>query len=108
MTYIAAARISDVAPGTMKSMVVEGKKILLAHVDGAFYAMQQKCPHLGANLCKGKLNGKVVTCWLHGASFDVTDGTVVNPAKLLIFTMNPKGPATYPVKVENGEVLIGV
>ena len=100
--------MADVAPGTMKGVEVEGKKILLANVDGTFYAIQRKCPHMGFDLCKGKLDGAAVTCRMHKATFDLKTGEALEKAKLLVFKTQPKPATTYPVKVEGGEVMIGV
>jgi nitrite reductase/ring-hydroxylating ferredoxin subunit len=72
MAYHPVAKTAELKPGTMKPVTANGKKVLLANVDGAFYAMQQKCPHLGANLCRGRLAGKTITCPLHSATFDIT------------------------------------
>lgn len=107
MTF-AAGSTSDLAPGTMKAVEVEGEAILLANVDGAFYAIQRKCPHMGFDLCKGTLHGSQVTCRMHGASFDLRTGEAVEKAKLLVFKTQPKPAKTYPVKIEGDRVIIGV
>jgi nitrite reductase/ring-hydroxylating ferredoxin subunit len=108
MNFVAAAKTSDIAPGTMKAVSAGGKQVLLANVDGAFYAMQKNCPHLGFNLCKGKLHGAVVTCALHGAGFDLKTGGAVDPANLILFKVKTKNAATYPTKVDGDQVLIAV
>jgi nitrite reductase/ring-hydroxylating ferredoxin subunit len=108
MNYVIAARSADIAPGQMKPVTVEGKKLLVANVGGAFYALAQKCPHLGGNLCKGTLDGATVTCPLHGAKFDVKTGEALGPAKILFLKMNTKGATPFPVKIEGGQVMIGV
>jgi nitrite reductase/ring-hydroxylating ferredoxin subunit len=108
MTYHSVAKTSDLQPGAMKAVTAAGKKILLANVDGAFFAMQQKCPHLGGNLCKGKLIGKTVTCPLHAATFDLTDGHVVAVAHLLFLKFKTKQAATFPVKIDGDAVLVDV
>jgi nitrite reductase/ring-hydroxylating ferredoxin subunit len=106
MTYHTAAKINDVAPGSMKAVVANGKKILLANVGGAFFAMQQKCPHLGGNLCKGKLVDKTVTCPLHSATFDLATGEVLEGAHLLFLKFRTKAAAIFPVKIEGDTVLV--
>jgi nitrite reductase/ring-hydroxylating ferredoxin subunit len=106
MTYHPAAKTVELQPGAMKSVTVDGKKLLLANVDGSFYAMQQKCPHLGANLTRGKLNGRNVTCPFHAATFDVTTGEVVAAAHVLMLKFKTKQAATYPVRVDGDSVLI--
>ncbi len=106
MTYHPVAKIAELRPGAMKSVTAGGKKVLLANVDGGFHAMQQKCPHLGANLCRGKLEGKTVTCPLHSATFDVTTGQVVAVAHLLFLKFKTKQAAVFPVKIDGDTVLV--
>ena len=106
MTYQPVAKTTDIPSGTMKSVVAGGKKLLLANVDGAFYAMQQRCPHLGGNLSRGKLQGKTVTCPLHKATFDLASGEVIDVAHLLFLKFKTKQAATYPVKIDGDAVMV--
>jgi nitrite reductase/ring-hydroxylating ferredoxin subunit len=69
--------IKDVPPGKMRPVVVEEKEILIANSDGKVYALCDRCSHMNAPLSMGTLNGKVVTCAMHGARFDVTTGKKV-------------------------------
>ena len=108
MIEVAVAKTSDFSPGTMKAVDAGGKQILLANVGGSFFAIQRKCPHLGFNLCKGKLNDHVVTCPLHHAGFDVRDGSAVDPANLLIVKIKTKNAEAFPVKVADGQVFVSV
>jgi len=70
-------KINDITDGTMKQVHVQDKDIMLAHVDGKFYAADGRCPHMHAYLSKGTLNGTIVTCPLHGSQFDLKTGKVV-------------------------------
>ena len=108
MNYVACAATSDLASGSLTPVEVGGKKLLLANADGMIYAMQRKCPHLGFDLCKGHIEGKTVVCRMHDAAFDLASGEPVAKAKILFLKMQPKCAVTYPVKVENGQVLVGV
>ncbi len=105
MTYHPVAKTTDIQPGTMMAVVAGGKKLLLANVDGAFRAIQQKCPHLGGNLCRGKLHGNTVTCPLHKATFDLTSGQVVEGAHLAFLQFKTKPATTYPVRIDGVSLL---
>jgi nitrite reductase/ring-hydroxylating ferredoxin subunit len=96
-----AAATSEVPNGSMKQVSVGGMDVMLANVNGTFYALSNKCTHAGGPLAKGKLDGFVVQCPLHGSKFDVRTGAVVGP------------PAQIPervfgVKVEGKDVLVNV
>ena len=108
MTDLAVAKTGDIAPGTMKAVDAGGKQILLANVGGSFFAIQRKCPHMGFNLCKGKLHAHVVTCPLHRAGFDVRDGSAVDPANMLIVKIKTKNAEAFPVKIEGEQVFVSV
>jgi nitrite reductase/ring-hydroxylating ferredoxin subunit len=75
--FIDTSDIKDIPPGEMKHVEVEEKEILLANPDGKVYALCDRCSHMNAPLSMGTLNGKVVTCPMHGARFDVTTGEKV-------------------------------
>lgn len=108
MTLAATGLNADLPPGTMHGAEVDGKGVLVANVGGTLYAMARKCPHMGADLCKGKLEGSRVTCRMHGASYDLKTGEAVEKAKLLFFKTTPKPAKTYPVKVADGAIMIEV
>ncbi len=67
--YREIAKTGDISPGNMKGIKTDGKDIIIANVSGEYYAAEGHCPHMKANLAKGKLNGSIVTCPLHGSQF---------------------------------------
>ncbi len=75
--FVNVADVNDVPAGKMKHIEVGEKEILLANPDGKVYALCDRCSHMNAPLSMGNLNGKVVTCAMHGARFDVTTGKKV-------------------------------
>lgn len=74
---------SDVAPGTTRRVVVDGKEILICNVEGTFYAIDDICSHDGGSLDQGDLEGDRIMCPRHGAYFDVKTGAALTlPAVL--------------------------
>src|SRR5918996_1514250 len=71
------ADVNGVPEGKMKHVGVGKEELLLANSDGKVYALCDRCSHMNAPLSMGTLNGKVVTCTMHGARFDVTTGKKV-------------------------------
>ena len=109
------ANINDLTEGSMKRFQVEGMDILIARIEGKYYAAQNKCPHLGGDLSKGKLEGTVITCPRHGSQFDLTDGSVVRWLKGagLISTIaktlkSPQKLTTYNTKVDGQDIMVEV
>ena len=76
--FVAVAAVADIPDGAMKCVAVDRTRILLAHVDGRFYAVSDICGHRNAPLSRGKLAGAVVECPLHFAQFDVRTGRLVD------------------------------
>jgi len=72
--FVPVTRASGLAPGVMTWAVVDRERVLIANVDGAFYALQDACGHRQAPLSKGTLEGYVIECPLHFATFDVRTG----------------------------------
>jgi nitrite reductase/ring-hydroxylating ferredoxin subunit len=75
--FVEAAKINEIPSGNMKHVEINGKEILLANVNGNFYALEDRCAHMNAPLSMGNLAGNTVTCPFHGARFDITSGKKV-------------------------------
>jgi nitrite reductase/ring-hydroxylating ferredoxin subunit len=72
--FIDVSEMDDVPAGKMKHVEMKEEELLLANSDGKVHALCDRCSHMNAPLSMGTLNGKIVTCPLHGARFDVTTG----------------------------------
>jgi 3-phenylpropionate/trans-cinnamate dioxygenase ferredoxin subunit len=95
------AKVSEVAPGTTKRVVVDGAGILLCNVSGTLYAIEDVCTHDGGPLDQGELEGACVICPRHGAAFDVTTGAALTlPAVMPV--------QTYAIRTQGDEVYVDV
>ncbi len=106
MEYVKIAEVTDVLPGEKKKFTLNNKTVLLANVDGAFYALDNRCPHMGGSLSGGDLEGGTLTCPRHGAKFDVRTGKSVGNAKLAFVSVKVSDATTFPVKVEGNDILV--
>ena len=70
------ADIADIPEGGNKSFQVSGQDILICHTRGEFFAVENRCSHAMSKLEGGRLRVYRLTCPLHGAAFDVRDGSV--------------------------------
>lgn len=78
----------------------DGLEIALFNVAGQVYAVDNACPHAGAALCNGRLNGHLVQCPAHGLRFDLRTGAMPSNPGLRV--------ATYPVvECDGGHALEG-
>jgi len=76
--FVPVAKVSELSPGQMKWVAVNGERRVLANVEGTFYAISDVCGHRNAPLSRGKLDGYLIECPLHYAQFDVRTGELVN------------------------------
>jgi nitrite reductase/ring-hydroxylating ferredoxin subunit len=97
--FVAVARVSELAAGEMKFAAVDGQRIVLANVEGRFYALRDVCGHRNAPLSRGRLVGHLIECPLHFALFDLRTG------KLIDGPISTDVPA-YEVRVEGETVYI--
>lgn len=99
--FTKVAAVSEIPSGSMKGFMVNGEKLLVANINGNFYAMGSICTHRGGPLEEGELSGNTLTCPWHGAQFDVTTGTpTMPPAQMPV--------KKFEVKVENNDVFVKV
>ena len=93
--FVDVADVNGVPEGKMKHAEVGEKEILLANSEGRIYALCDRCSHMNAPLSIGTLNGKVVTCPMHGARYDVTTGKKVAEPMAL-------DPSKFPELIPEG------
>jgi nitrite reductase/ring-hydroxylating ferredoxin subunit len=129
------AAVGEIAEGERKLITIEGRDIGVFNVKGEFYALLNRCPHSGAELCRGlivgfadsdepgeyKLDrpGEFLRCPWHGWEFDIRTGqSWFDPKKVRTRAYKTsveagaelaKGPyvaETFPVKVEENYIVI--
>lgn len=108
MEFAKVAKTNEIPVGTMKMVKPGETEILIVNLDGRFYAIGNKCTHMGGDLSKGKLEGNVVTCPRHGSKFDVTTGKSISGPKIGFLKLKTGDESPYEVKVEENEILIKI
>ena len=97
--FIKVAKAADIPDPGRLVLEVDDNLVLLLHVGGDFFCIDDVCTHDGDTLSEGELEDHAIACPRHGAKFDIRTGEAL--------TM----PATedtrrHEVKVENGNVYI--
>jgi len=129
---VEVAKKSDIAPGGMKAVEVNGKEIVLCSCesDGRIYALERRCGHENGPLEMGTLDGFILTCPMHSVQFDITTGEALSKPIYHISKDKPKEEEppdtfaqyfgelrsnikvydlkTYPVKVEADTIKVEV
>jgi nitrite reductase/ring-hydroxylating ferredoxin subunit len=92
------ANPGDLGAGQMTSVDLQGVRVGLANVEGAFYAFSDACSHDGLSLSAGRLDGTTLTCSC-GSRFDLLSGNVLSGPAL-------KRIRTFRVQVSGDELRI--
>ena len=100
MGRIIAGKTSDITPGKMIKVSIDGRDILVANIDGEYCATDDSCTHSGSSLSEGKLDGCTITCGWHAAEFDCKTG------KFLKFPVKLRDLTSYDVIVESDNVFV--
>ena len=115
MSYVEIARTGELKDGGKKKVTAQGQEIMLARVGEKYYAVQNRCAHLGGDLSAGKLEGTIITCPRHGSQFDITDGHNVRwmrgagfAAALGKIVKSPRPIRAYKVKVAGDIISVEV
>ncbi|UOE92043.1 Rieske 2Fe-2S domain-containing protein [Alkalihalobacillus sp. LMS39] len=87
---------------TQKAKIVKGGKhgIAVLFHDDQFYAVDNRCPHLGFPLHVGSMCDGILTCHWHHARFDLKSGGTLDPWA--------DDATTYPVEVKENNVFISL
>ncbi len=88
-------------PGTGKAFTVATRRLAFFNVRGQIFAIDDVCPHSGAPLSEGSIDGTTVICPWHGAEFDVTCGKVLCPPAV-------DDVKSYPVFVSGGSIEVEI
>lgn len=71
---VTVCKLSDVPADEGKTVLARGKLIAVFRDGERLFALDDACPHMGASLAGGHVEGGVVTCPWHAWRFRLCDG----------------------------------
>lgn len=99
--WVRVAEPADCPAGQLLGVEANGDRVVLANVDGTFYALEDRCSHQDFPLSEGDLDGDRLECIFHGARFEVASGRAVQlPAVRPV--------RTFPVDLRDDGIYIDV
>lgn len=103
--YSVVCSADEITPGTTRSAIVNGMAVLLANVDGDFYAVRNACGDGPLPLDYSTLVGSELTCSWHSCLYDIRTGRRLDYPG----ASQDEQLAVYPVRVRDGmiEVVVG-
>lgn len=100
MPQVDVAASEEIVEGKAMQFAVADERIMVCRVEGVLHALHAICPHRGAFLTQGSIQGNVILCPWHAWGFDVTTGEgITNPMSCV---------KTFDVREEDGRVKIDV
>ena len=96
--FVAVAQSGELAEGQKRCVDVGGVKVALVRVEGRVHAIADTCPHRGASLSEGDLDGHTLYCPLHAWCFDVRSGWAFFPESAAV--------AAFPVREADGVISV--
>ena len=98
--FVTIAQADEIKSGDARCVTVNAKELALFRVGDEFYAIDNACSHYGAALCDGWTDGTTVTCPWHCWQFDITSGKCL--------TVDDYDVASYPIRIEDGQVKVEI
>ena len=97
--FVTVASTDEIPPGVMRKVSLGDKDVVLANVDGKYYAIGNVCTHEEGPLDEGILEKYEIECPWHSSRFDLRTGAVTQgPAD----TPEPR----YEIRVEGNSIRI--
>ena len=96
--YVKVAQASAVKPGRLAMAKVGDMEVMIANLDGEFYALDNFCPHEGWALHEGILEDDCVECPGHSHFYSVKNGQRTG--------VPDESARTFPLKVEGDDILV--
>lgn len=97
-TFVVAGKAESFANNSVTA-IPKGQFYLARQADGSFIALSRSCTHLGCSVPWDEQSGQFI-CPCHGSSFDISGAVLTPPAS--------RGLDRYPVKIENGVLLVNI
>ena len=101
--WVRITACENIPPREGRAVSVGGREIAIFNLGDRFFATDNRCPHQGGPLCDGIVTGTSVVCPLHAWKVSLTSGAVERPS-----TAKDHCVATYPARVEDGIVVVGL
>lgn len=117
MARYVVGRVEELPPGTSRLLPDAGPwGIGVFNVAGTYYALNNLCPHAGAQVCRGMVtgtteaigpyrmrwvrDGEILRCPWHSWEIDITTGRTLTDPRLFV--------KQYPVYVEDGLIIVEI
>ena len=97
--FVKVSQLSDIPDPGRKLVELEDRLVVLFHINGEVFCIDDVCTHDGGPLGEGELEDHGIACPRHGAKFDVRTGNALTmPAT--------EATAAHEVTLEGDSILV--
>ena len=97
--FIRVCKLADVPDPGKEVFEVDERFVVMFHLEGKWYALDDCCTHDGGPLGEGRIEGHQIICPRHGARFDIETGAAMSMPAVM-------ATPSHEVKVEGGDVFV--
>jgi len=101
--WVRVTTTDNIPPREGRPVTIGSREIAIFNLGDKFLATDNQCPHQGGPLCDGIVTGESVVCPLHAWKVNLANGSVERPAQGKEHCVT-----TYPVRVEDSVVVVGL
>ena len=99
--FFSVATVDEIPESGKLLVECEERLVVVFHVDGQYYCLDDICTHDGGPLGEGELVGCEIACPRHGAKFDIRNGKAITmPAT--------QDTHSHEVKVEGDQIFVRI
>jgi nitrite reductase/ring-hydroxylating ferredoxin subunit len=98
--YVRAASVAEVDKAGCKTVHLAGQVIALFAHGGSYFAIDNRCPHMGFPLDRSTVEDGILTCHWHHARFDLESGGT--------FDQWADDVPSFPVRIQDGDIWVDV
>jgi nitrite reductase/ring-hydroxylating ferredoxin subunit len=116
------AKVDEIPEGGRVLVELQGRSIGIFHVKGRYYALLNRCPHRGAELCRGSVLGRLeapepgapltwdgdrqmLQCPWHGWEYDIETGQSYTSSRVRPYPIELEGGGEVAAEIEEGKAV---
>ncbi len=80
--FVTVAQVGEIPEGQGRAFPVGNCRVAVFLHEGKYFAIDDFCPHQGASLAEGYIDGCAVACPWHHWRFSIEDGTWLDNPKI--------------------------
>jgi 3-phenylpropionate/trans-cinnamate dioxygenase ferredoxin subunit len=99
--FIAVTAAQDIEEKCFSTFEINGTGIVICRFRDEYFAIENRCSHAQSTFDEGRMRGYNIICPVHGATFDIRDGSCTGaPAT--------KPIRSFPLRIVDGRIEVAI